>query len=94
MNDSQRAVVADAQVHEHAQFYSFESSVDFHGREVVQMAADGAARLMNAKLEAIIHEALAPDPDWVRLELKWNQEAEFDFESFIEDHTPDFFVNE
>jgi hypothetical protein len=94
LNDSQRAVVAVAQVHEHAQFNGIEASVDFHGREVVQMAADGAARLGNTKLEAMILEALAPDPDWERLEHKWDQEAEFEIESFIEEHAPDFFVSE
>lgn len=94
LNDSQRAVVAVAQVHEHAQFNGIEASVAFHGREVVQMAAAGAARLGNPKLEAMIREALAPDPDWERLEHEWDQEAEFEIESFIEAHAQDFFLNE
>ena len=94
LNDSQRAVVAVAQVHEHAQFNGIEASVDFHGLEVVEMAADGAACLGNTKLEAMIREALAADPDWEQLERKWDQEAEFEIESFIEGHAPDFFVDE
>lgn len=94
LNDSQRAVVAVAQVHEHAQFNGIEASVDFHGREVVEMAAQGAARLGNAKLQAMIREALAADPDWEELEHKWDQEAEFEIESFIEEYAPDFFVGE
>jgi hypothetical protein len=94
LNDSQRAVVAVVQVHEHAQFNGIEASAFFHGREVVHMAADGAARLGNTKLEAMIREALAPDPEWERLEHKWDQEAEFEIESFIEGHASDFFVNE
>jgi hypothetical protein len=94
LNDSQRAVVAVAQLHEHAQYNGIEAAVGFHGREVVQMAADGAARLGNAKLEAMIREALGADPDWEPLEDEWDQEAEFEIESFIEAHSSDFFVDE
>jgi hypothetical protein len=94
LNDSQRAVVAVAQVHEHAQYNGIEASVAFHGREVVQMAADGAARLGNAKLEAMIRGALAANPDWEPLEYRWDQGAEFEIESFIEAHASDFFLDE
>jgi len=33
-------------------------------------------------------------PDWEQLEHKWDQDAEFEIESFIEGHASDFFVNE
>lgn len=90
LNASQRAVVAVAQVHEHAQVNGLRASVDFHGQEVVEMAADGAARLGNTKLESMIREALAVNPNWEALEAKWDREAEFEIESFIEEHAPEF----
>jgi len=94
LNGSQRAVVTVAQVHEHAQFNGIEATVEFHGRELVEMAAAGAASLGNAKLERMIRQALATDPDWEALEAEWDCEAEFEIESFIEQHAADFFVDE
>ena len=64
LNELQRAVVSVAQVHEHAQYNGIEVAVAFHGSEVVQMAADGAARLRNPKLEAMLRQTLGADTDW------------------------------
>ena len=91
LNDRQRAVVAVAQLHEYAQFNGIRASVNFLGPEVVSMAAEGAARLGNTKLEELIRQALADDPDWDLLEDAWDQQAEFEIGPFINAHPQDFF---
>jgi hypothetical protein len=44
LNESQRVLVSLWQVHEHAMFNGIEASVEFHGRDIIEMAADGAER--------------------------------------------------
>lgn len=61
---------------------------------LIEMAAQGAARLGNSGLESMIREALAPNPDWEALEHEWDQGAACDIESFIEAHASDFFVGD
>lgn len=45
LNDSQRAVVAVAQVHEHAAFNGVQETLAFHGPEVFRIAIRGASAL-------------------------------------------------
>ena len=92
LNASQRAVVAVAQVHEHAQFNGIRATVEFHGREILCMASEGAVALGNAKLAALIDDALSADANWEQLERRWDEEASFEIERFIETHPVEFFI--
>jgi len=93
MNDSQRAVVAVAQVHEDAAFNGIKFAVQHHGREVISMAAEGATRLRQPAMTEMLTAALQRRPDWKALEYRWDQEAGFDLEWFIEENADDFFVS-
>jgi hypothetical protein len=75
-------------------FNGIEAPLDFHGREVLQLAADGARQLGHPDLRAMILAALAPDPDWPRLEDRWDRGAEIRIEAFIEAHATSCFVEE
>ncbi len=81
-------------MHEHAQFNGIEASVEFHGRDVIQMAADGGGPSRELQVGGDGPAGLGAHPHWAPLEYKWDQEAEFEIESFIEEHAADFFVDE
>ena len=92
LNTSQRTVVSVVEVHAHAQFNGLASCLEFHGPELLAVAADGAARLGATAMEAMLRKALTIDLDWDELEEQWDRKAAFEIESFIEANANDFFV--
>lgn len=94
LNDSQRAVVAVAQVHEHAAFNGVQETLAFHGAEVFRMAIRGAAALGCTDIGRLLDAALSRRPDWDDLEDQWHRFASFEIEGFIEANATDFFIAE
>ena len=91
LNDSQRVLVSVWQVHEHAMFNGIEAAIGFHGRDIVEMAADGAERLGSPRMRSMLMRALGENPDWDALESEWFEHADgADAVSFIKarDKTP------
>ena len=94
LNDSQRAVVAVAQVHEHAAFNGVHETLAFHGPEVIRMAIRGSSALGCADIGRLLEAALARRPAWAELEDQWDRLASFEIENSIEANASDFFIAE
>jgi hypothetical protein len=67
LNDSQRAVVAVVQVHEHAAFNGVQETLAFHGPDVLRMAIRGASALGCAETGRLLKLAVSPRPDWAEV---------------------------
>lgn len=95
LNDSQRALVAVAQAHEHAQVNGLQESLAFHGREFFSIAADGAARMGLPHIQEMFTAALNQPGDWDPLQDRWDREADLgDIAAFVDVHASDFFIDE